>query len=162
MAVAKAGHLLATDEVLDENLFCISIADAVRPFDSTFSDLIADLPNRLREDRDTAFRAIAWSGSSKPEFSRPVITPFVVPTVLASLWAVLRHPLSWPDAVSEVIQLGGDVDTLGAIVGALMGIRLGESAIPERLVSEVLHSDRIHLLARRYHLAVTSHSGASL
>lgn len=32
---------------------------------------------------------------------------FVVPTVLAALWALFRHPSSWPEAVAEAILLGG-------------------------------------------------------
>ena len=45
---------------------------------------------------------MAAAGQSQPEFDQPIITPFVVPTVLASLLAVLRHPTSWPDAVAFV------------------------------------------------------------
>jgi ADP-ribosylglycohydrolase len=151
IAIARAAQLLATHDTVDEHRFCGSIAHAIRPYEGTFADLIEALPSRLREDRETALQAIAWAGSSKPEFSRPVITPFVVPTVLAALWAVLRHPTSWPGAVSEAIHLGGDVDTLGAIVGALAGARLGASAIPAHLAAGVLGSDRIHLLAGQYY-----------
>jgi ADP-ribosylglycohydrolase len=151
VAIARAAQLLATLDAVDDHSFCGSIAEAIRPYEGTFAGLIEALPSRLREDRDTAFRAIAWAGVSKPEFSRPVITPFVVPTVLAALWAVLRHPTSWARAVSEAIRLGGDVDTLGAIAGALAGARLGASAIPTHLASGVLESDRIHRLAAEYY-----------
>jgi ADP-ribosylglycohydrolase len=151
IAIAKAAQLLATLDALDESAFCRSIAEAIRPYEAAFAELIEDLPLRLREERDTALQAIAWAGSSKPEFSRPVITPFVVPTVLAALWALLRHATSWPRAVSEAIGLGGDVDTLGAIVGSLAGVRLGASSIPAHLVSGVLESERIQALASRYH-----------
>jgi ADP-ribosylglycohydrolase len=154
VAIAKAAHLLATIDILDEGSFCGSIAGAIRPYEEAFAGLIEDLPSRIREDRDTALHAIAWAGSARPEFSRPVITPFVVPTVLASLWAVLRNPSSWSGAVAEAIRLGGDVDTLGAIVGALMGTRLGVSAIPGHLAEGVLRSSEIRRSARRYFLAV--------
>ncbi len=151
IAIAKAAQLLATLDEGDEVSFCGSIADAIRPYEATFADLIEGLPSRLREDRETALHAIAWAGSLKPEFSRPIITPFVIPTVLAALWAVLLHRSSWPDAVSEAIHLGGDVDTLGAIVGALAGVRLGASAIPANLASGVLGADRIKTLATEYY-----------
>jgi ADP-ribosylglycohydrolase len=78
----------------------------------------------------------------------------VIPTVLAALWAVLRHPTSWPRAICEVIHLGGDVDTLGAIVGALAGVRLGASSIPAHLASGVLGSERIQTLASQYYSVV--------
>jgi ADP-ribosyl-[dinitrogen reductase] hydrolase len=155
IAIAKAAQLLATHDTLDEGVFCGSIADAIRPYDATFADLVEGLPSRLREDKETAIHAIAWAGSSKPEFSRPIITPFVVPTVLAALWAVLHHQSSWSGAVAEAIHLGGDVDTLGAIVGALAGVRLGASAIPAHLSSGVLASERIKNLAIRYYELAT-------
>jgi ADP-ribosyl-[dinitrogen reductase] hydrolase len=135
IAIAKAAQLLANDDDVDEGSFSDSIAEAIRPYEAAFADLIRALPARLREDRETALHAIAWAGSSKPEFSRPIITPFVVPTVLAALWVMLRHQTSWTGAVSEAIHLGGDVDTLGAIVGALSGVRLGISAILAHLTS---------------------------
>jgi ADP-ribosylglycohydrolase len=156
VAVAKAAHLLATLDSVNEGSFCGAIAGAIRPYEATFADLIEELPLRLREDNQTALHAIAWAGSAKPEFSRPIITPFVVPTVLAALWAVLKNPSSWSGAVAEAIHLGGDVDTLGAIVGALMGTRLGLPAIPGHLADGVLRSGGIKRLARRYFLTVTA------
>lgn len=150
VAIAKAAQLLATLDTSDEGSFCGAIADAIRPFEATFADLIEGLPSRLQEDRETALHAIAWAGSTRPEFSRPIITPFVIPTVLASLWAILRHPSSWSMAVAEAIHLGGDVDTLGAIVGGLAGTRLGLEAIPGHLAEGVLRADELRELARRY------------
>jgi ADP-ribosylglycohydrolase len=150
VAIARAAHRLATLDSVDPEPFCDAIAGAVQPYEPTFAGLIRDLPARLGEDRVTALTAIAWAGSAGPEFERPIITPFVIPTVLASLWAVLRHPQSWPQAVTEAIRVGGDVDTLGAIVGALAGARLGLSAIPTHLADGVMDSDRIKKLARRY------------
>ena len=156
IAIAKAAQLLATLDIVEAGSFCGAIGAAIRPYEATFAGLIEGLPSRLEEDRETALHAIAWAGSARPEFSRPVITPFVVPTVLASLWSVLHHPSSWQGAVAEAICLGGDVDTLGAIVGALMGARLGLSAIPGHLAEGVLRSDEIRQLARRYFLTVTA------
>ncbi len=156
IAIAKAAQLLTALDTLDEHVFCDAVAEAIRPYEATFAGLIHDLPLRLREDRETALHAIAWAGSPKPEFSRPIITPFVVPTVLAALWVVLQHRTSWPEAVAEAIRLGGDVDTLGAIVGALMGARLGISAIPGHLAEGVLRSEEIKRLALRYHGVVVA------
>jgi ADP-ribosyl-[dinitrogen reductase] hydrolase len=158
VAIAKAAQLLATLDTVDEVSFCRAIADAIRPIEATFAELIEGLPLRLVEDRETALHTIAWAGSLKPEFSRPVITPFVIPTVLAALWVVLQHQTSWPDAVSEAIHLGGDVDTLGAIVGALAGVRFGATAIPANLASGVLGADRIKMLAGNYYEVVTRRS----
>ena len=155
IAIAKAAQLLATGEHPKPVGFCGEIAAAMPPYETTFSDLVEELPSRLKEDREAALHAIAWAGLPRPEFSRPVITPFVVPTVLAALWSLLRKPNSWTGAVAEAIGLGGDVDTLGAIVGALAGARLGAPAIPSHLASGVLGSERIKVLASRYDEVVT-------
>ena len=141
--------MLATSDALDVESFCDDIAAATKPYEPSFAALIREIPARLREDRETALNAIAWAGSAGPEFERPIITPLVVPTVLASLWAVFRHPWSWPHAVAEAIGLGGDVDTLGAIVGAVAGVRLGLSAIPAPLAAGVVGAARIKKLANR-------------
>ena len=69
---------------------------------------------------------------------------------------MLRKPNSWTGAVAEAIGLGGDVDTLGAIVGALAGVRLGATAIPAHLSSGGLGSERIKVLASQYHEVVTA------
>jgi len=156
IAIAKAAQVLATRETLDPSAFCGEIATAIRPYESSFSDLVEQLPLRLEEDWDSAFHTIAWTGSPRPEFARVVITPFVIPTVLASLWMVLRKPDSWSDAVADAIGLGGDVDTLGAIVGALLGVKLGASAIPAHLASGVLDAERIRILASQYHDVVVA------
>ena len=80
--------------------------------------MVLGLPQLAQQEPEVALPSIAWAGMSRPEFDRPIITPFVIPTVLAALWCLLRHPDSWADAVASAIRLGGDVDTLGAIVGA--------------------------------------------
>lgn len=85
---------------------------------------------------------------------RDRLLPFVIPTVLASFWSLLMHPDSWGDAVAEAIGLGGDVDTLGAIVGALMGARLGIDAVPSHLAASVVDSRRLRRLADRYFAVV--------
>lgn len=159
VAVAAAARWLATGADLDPAPSCAAVAAAARPFDASFAGLIADLPARLGEDEEAARHAIAWAGMARPEFSRPIITPFVVPTVLAALWSVLRRPDDWSRAVAGAIRLGGDVDTLGAIVGGLMGARLGVAAIPPHLADEVLDAATIRQLAHRYFLVIASEKG---
>ena len=150
VAVAKAAQLLALDAELSADAFCTQVAATMAPLAPEFAREVAELPARLREPARVALERIAWAGSALPEFERPIITPFVVPTVLAALWSVLRWPDSWEEAVAGVIGLGGDVDTTGAIVGGLMGTRLGVSAIPAHLREGVQQVARLRSLAGRY------------
>ena len=99
---------------------------------------------------------IAGAGQASPEFRSPIITPFVIPTVLASIYSIVRHRDSWADAVVCAVQLGGDADTLGAIVGALAGAVHGIDAIPANLVDDVQDSESIQVLAARYHALIAN------
>jgi len=51
-----------------------------------------------------------------------------VPVVLHS-W--MRNPEDYQHAVLDVIQCGGDTDTLGSIAGAIVGSRVGQEGIPQ-------------------------------
>jgi ADP-ribosylglycohydrolase len=155
VAVAKAAQLLAVGRPTSPERFCEEIAALMRPYEADFAALVRDLPRLLEVSPENAAAVIAWSGMSKPEFDAPIITPFVIPTVLAALWSVLRHPDSWPAAVAQAIRLGGDVDTLGAIVGALMGAKLGLTAIPPHLVNSMQDDRFLRGVALRYYETVT-------
>lgn len=155
IAVAKAAQLLVTEESHSPNSFCQAVAGATEMIDPTFAGMIRELPRLLHEEPATAIRSIAWSGMAKPEFPEPIITPFVIPTVLAAFWCLLRHLDSWEKGVASAIRLGGDVDTLGAIVGALLGAKLGSKSIPQHLVETVVDRELLQSLAIRYHALVT-------
>jgi ADP-ribosylglycohydrolase len=65
------------------------------------------------------------------------VTGYVHHTVPACLHAWLRSPNDFARAVGDVIELGGDSDTTGAIVGALAGASAGEAAIPREWLAIV-------------------------
>ena len=70
------------------------------------------------------------------------VSGYVVHTVAASIFCWLKHRTDSRRAVEEVILLGGDADTTGAITGALAGTTLGASAIPEDLLHRILEWPR--------------------
>jgi ADP-ribosylglycohydrolase len=61
------------------------------------------------------------------------ITPFVMPSVLWSLYAFLRSPEDYWQTIRTAIAVGGDVDTTAAMAGAISGAHLGLGAIPRKL-----------------------------
>ncbi len=101
VAIAKAAQLLAAGHLATPETFCVEVADAVASYDATVAALIRELPRLVKMDTGAAVRDIAWSGMARPEFEEPIITPFVVPAVLAALWCVLRRPDSWAGAVAS-------------------------------------------------------------
>ncbi len=58
------------------------------------------------------------------------VTGYIYHTVPLALYCWLRSPGDFRQAVEEVIALGGDTDTTGAIVGGIAGATVGASGIP--------------------------------
>ncbi len=67
-----------------------------------------------------------------------------VPT---ALYAFLRHPQAFVEAVTYAISLGGDTDTIASMTGALAGAYLGAAAIPSRWRARVEGGARLQGLA---------------
>ncbi len=65
--------------------------------------------------------------------------PALIPTCLY-LFVMTE---SFEEALQEVVNLGGDADTAGAILGALAGAHYGEAAIPERWLEGLQNRDAI-------------------
>jgi ADP-ribosylglycohydrolase len=154
VAIAEAARCIAVDHDVAATSLCAAVAAATEPFHSPLSDYINELPSLIGSDRLMDF--IAWSGQEVPEFDRPIITPYVIPTVLAALFCIISEPSSWESAVTRAIRLGGDVDTLGAIVGSLAGIRHGYSGIPSHLSGQVQMAESLRRLSARLHALIPS------
>lgn len=67
--------------------------------------------------------------ASCASWGRPV-SGYIVHTVAAALALTTRHPDNLRSAVIETVALGGDTDTVTAIVGGLVGARVGRDGIP--------------------------------
>ncbi|MBI2301696.1 MAG: ADP-ribosylglycohydrolase family protein [Armatimonadetes bacterium] len=101
-----------------------------------------------------AVRAHLAAGASPAEFAVDIgqsagIRGYVVPTVAVALFCWLRYPDDFRQAVEEVVLLGGDADTTGAITGALAGATLGASAIPEEWLAGLAEWPRTVAWMRR-------------
>lgn len=58
-------------------------------------------------------------------------------SVMTSIVIFASTPDDYPAVVARAIGLGGDVDTLAAMAGAMAGARLGVEAIPPRLIEKL-------------------------
>ena len=83
---------------------------------------------------------------------------FVLATLSVAVWA-LAHPGSFEDVLVEVVNLGGDADTTGAVAGGLLGVRHGLRAIPSRWVEALEYGPT--LLAAAPHLAALARVGSA-
>ena len=115
-------------ETLDAGTLIAAAEKAVRPSLAELShyDYEASMPDSVRE---TVMQA-AGSGIGDIEFdgSNLGFTLLALQAGLISLW---RAP-DFEQGLRDVVEAGGDTDTNGAVVGAVLGARFGIEAIPER------------------------------
>lgn len=149
VVVAELTRLLASQDKAAPETILRSVIELSRSLDSVMSEALEQLPGLLAVSVGEALPVLAALGGGSPDLARPAITPYVVPTVAACIWAVLRNPDSWIDGVTEVMRLGGDVDTTGAIVGAVLGARLGVEGIPGAAVRDVHARNKLIVAAHR-------------
>ncbi len=85
------------------------------------------LPDFLQNGRSPRFVANYFGWDTR-------IDSYIVPTAVMATYCFLRYPLNFRKAVESAIRLGGDTNTLGAIVGGLSGGILGSAHLPQDLV----------------------------
>ena len=78
---------------------------------------------------------VAEKGPTQAQFS-DMCGGYVIDSLTLSVAAVL-DPRSLEDVLVDVVRVGRDTDTNGAIAGGLLGARDGEAAIPERWKSKL-------------------------
>lgn len=106
------------------------------------ADVIAQIDDLELRARARQALAAALDGASLADFRATLgfargVTGFVNDTLPAVVYCWLR----WPDdpraAIEAAIRLGGDTDTVAAIVGALAGARLGAAALPHDWIAGI-------------------------
>ncbi len=65
------------------------------------------------------------------------ISGFIVPTTIMATYCFLRYPNNFRRAVESAVLLGGDSDSVAAIVGGLVGAHVGVSNIPADLIQRL-------------------------
>jgi ADP-ribosyl-[dinitrogen reductase] hydrolase len=59
------------------------------------------------------------------------VSGFVLHSVPVALHVVFSHPEDFQQAILEILVCGGDTDSNAALVGGIVGARLGEARIPQ-------------------------------
>jgi ADP-ribosyl-[dinitrogen reductase] hydrolase len=74
-------------------------------------------------------------------------TGYVVDTLQTALWYGL-HAETAKEALVDVVNMGGDADTVGAVTGAVVGARFGRAALPSEWVDSLDVADELADLTR--------------
>lgn len=149
IATATAvAHASTTGSIVTAN-FLQSASRSIAEQSPEFAEHILALRDWLTLDETTALEAMASASGQKPHPRGFGISVHVEATVLASLYAFLKHPDDYRATVELAIRVGGDVDTTAAIAGAICGAHNGVDAIPGHLIEGVKDSADIQDLGAR-------------
>ncbi|MBX6311359.1 MAG: ADP-ribosylglycohydrolase family protein [Isosphaeraceae bacterium] len=141
---------LAADVAKAEDRIAAEHADlaAIGPYLHSISTVLARTEALLEYPRDRALAALVEEANrhgAEPSCRRATMgfPPACLPTCLY----LLLTTESFEEAVQEVVNLGGDADTTGAIVGALAGAHYGAEAIPVRWLAGLQNREGIEACA---------------
>ncbi len=123
IAVALAAYLSSTNISIDCHEYFDLLSKLIPSTATEFLDLI-----------DLAIVSIN-ANEATPEFAinmgwKRGISGYVYQTVPIAIHAWLSHQENYHDAILTVIKCGGDTDTTAAIVGGIIGARVGKIGIP--------------------------------
>lgn len=143
---------VASDLVKDENRLAADHAELVIKIGEHARCLpraVAHAEAVLDHPRDRALNALVDEANrhgAEPSCKRPTqgFPPACIPTCLY----LLLTTDSFEEAVSDVVNLGGDADTAGAILGAMAGAYYGVDGIPKRWLDGLQNRDGIEARAR--------------
>jgi ADP-ribosylglycohydrolase len=143
-AAAVAAGVAEAIQGLDYHRVARMMIRAARPRDLGTAKMLryamrasAPIPADLATARDDLVydRLRGWSGDE---------------AVAGGLYAFLRHPQSYQDAILLAVNTPGDSDSLGAITGALSGAWLGFELIPARWRARVEGREWLETLSSRF------------
>ena len=146
LAVAVAAHLSASSGVPVTAHGFATTMSALLPADSATLATIHAVAASL-EQGQPAGDFVTGLGSKNG------VSGYMLHTLPAVLHVWLRHQDDYAGGVTEMIRLGGDADSTAAIVGGIIGARVGPEGIPPALRSKLIDWPRspatIDKVARR-------------
>ena len=140
VAIAMAVAIVLQEKKVDSISFLKTLGKHTESIDDTVTLGIRNLQDWISLSPENAVRKIAPYGQEPEKYQRGFwrnISPFVVPSVLWSLYSFLKFPDNFMKAITVSIEVGGDVDTTAAMTGAISGAYLGLNAIPPLLAEEL-------------------------
>lgn len=138
VVIAGAVALALVEQPLNLPGFVQRLSDLAALYDEDFSQQVLKLEEWVRLPVEEAAAQIIAAGKlSGPDDGWWGISPYVVPSVLWSLYAFLKSPEDYWETICTAIIPGGDVDTTAAMAGAISGAYLGLQAIPADLAARL-------------------------
>jgi len=123
------------DQRPDTDLFFESIGALCDQDDHEWPKLVELMRQSLKEE------------ASVPDFIRKMnlengVTGYIYHTVPVAIYSWLRHYGDFKTTLTEVLNDGGDTDTVGAITGALAGATTGQRGMPDEWIDNIIEWPR--------------------
>lgn len=169
--VRASTHLTHTDPRAEHGALAVAWAarSASRGVAESPAEFIQSFAALLGNEESALLAALKWAaqsasnGESTLDYATRIgcgngVSGFVMHTVPVALHAWWSYPTNYAAALETAVRCGGDTDTVGAIVGGVVGAQVGPDGVPapwrERLWEWPRSSRWIDQLAQR--LAVTA------
>jgi ADP-ribosylglycohydrolase len=134
IAIAGAVGLALRGCPVEPAPFLAQLAELTERIEPRFGACLRRLTSWLPLPPEEAITHISEAGlEPEPAHKWRGISPFVVGSVLWSLYSFLLSPDDYRATIHTAIAVGGDVDTTAAMAGAISGARLGLAAVPQNL-----------------------------
>jgi ADP-ribosylglycohydrolase len=136
VAISGAVALALQGKPINPDSFLSYLADWASVIEPTFASELLKLIKWIPMLPNEAVTFISKAGIDADYFDEDGwrgISPFVISSVLWSLYSFLRTPDDYWETICTAIAVGGDVDTTAAMAGAISGAYLGLGAIPSDL-----------------------------
>jgi ADP-ribosylglycohydrolase len=138
VAIAGAAALASRPGRVEPDRWLGQLGGWVRELDVGFAEALEQVARWVPLSPDRAAAELHLAGLDPASAGiEDGISAHVVPSVAWAVYAFLRSPDSWWDAVCTAIAVGGDTDTMAAMTGAVAGARLGAASLPGGLVERV-------------------------
>jgi ADP-ribosyl-[dinitrogen reductase] hydrolase len=149
-AFARAVQLGLSGERMSADEFCAQLSDAASPHHPELAQELFYLPRALAWDVDQALPALRRVGVPPAHYDLELGVPaHVTPVLLTGLYAFLKFPTDFRQAVQVALRSGGEVDVTTGIAAAVAGAHLGTEAMPQRLRKNVMYADELVEVADR-------------
>ena len=123
LAVALAAHLGSTGQDIAPEDYTRRLRDLLGDDARELQELVDGVAQSVSR-KETAADYTARTGSANG------VSGYMFHTVPAALHVWLAHQGDYRGGITSIVRLGGDTDTAAAIVGAVIGARVGKEGIP--------------------------------
>jgi ADP-ribosylglycohydrolase len=117
-------------------------------------DIITKTKTKIKLSPDELFEIIKYCNIKNIQdikLDEEFKMSYCLKMLACAVWCVFNNHKGFETILKEVYQEGGDTDTTGCIVGAIIGCIKGKSLIPKEWITNLKHTDFINKKINQYY-----------